>query len=276
MNEPLPTSGSRWTPAILSSVVVGLIVAGGLCALADKQFADVKAANAKLQDDRTKLAARVDALQSSLDTLSGQPKADTDAISNEFTDVNGKVSTLTDRVTALENKPAPTPPAPPPAPVAVNNSVSDSSALKLAVISGKPYANELAAWQKIYPKADTQAVATLAARAAGGIQTDAELNAALRYALDDASHIKKVDDTSLVGKINQHLGGLVSIKRSADAGPYAKLHADVMREDTDTLMAEVEKLSDEDRKPLESWLTAAHARRDALAALGKLDTAGGN
>jgi hypothetical protein len=37
----------------------------------------------------------------------------------------------------------------------------------------------------------------------------------------------------------------------------------------------VEALDDAARKPLEPWLTEAHARRDALEALAKLDAGNG-
>ena len=270
MNTSLPPSGTRWLPAIVCSVVVCAIAAGGSYMLRTELLTAITSDHARQADERNKLAARLDALQSSVETISGQPKPDTDAITTQFADVNTKLSTLSDRVTALEKKPEP---APAPTPVVTTAPVADSSALKLAATSGKPFASALAAWQKLHPKADAQITAPLAATAQSGIPSDAELNQRLRDALDDAVHSTKVDDVSFIGKMNTHLAGLVSIKKSADAGPYAKLRAEVMREDSDTLIPEVEKLSDQDRKPLENWLTVARARRDALAALSKLDAA---
>lgn len=269
MTEP-HAPHARWMPAILSSVIVGLAVAGGICALGDKTIADVKSAITKEADERSKLAARVDALQSGIETISGQPKADADAINNQLNDANSKLAALNDRLTTLEKKPEPAPVIIP-APAAVH--VDDSAALKLAATSGKPFASELAAWQKLHPKTDPQRIAPLTATAQSGIPSEAEMNSRLREALDDAEHSKKIDDVGIVGKINTHLSGLVSIKKSADAGPYAKLHTDVMRDDTDTLTGEVEKLSDEDRKPFIDWLAIAHARHDALAALATLTNA---
>ena len=239
MNTSLPPSGTRWLPAIVCSVVVCAIAAGGSYMLRTELLTAITSDHARQADERNKLAARLDALQSSVETISGQPKPDTDAITTQFADVNTKLSTLSDRVTALEKKPEP---APAPTPVVTTAPVADSSALKLAATSGKPFASELAAWQKLHPKADAQITAPLAATAQSGIPSDAELNQRLRDALDDAVHSTKV-------------------------------RAEVMREDSDTLIPEVEKLSDQDRKPLENWLTVARARRDALAALSKLDAA---
>ena len=270
MNTLLPPSGSRWLPAIVCSVVVCAIAAGGSYMLRTELLTAITSDSARQENERNKLATRIDALQSSVETISGEPKTDTDAISSQFADMNTKLSALSDRVTVIEKK---TEPAPAPAPVPAAAPVADSTALKLAVTSGKPFATELATWQKLHPNADAQITVPLAATAQSGIPSDAELNTRLRDALDDAVHSTKVDDVSFIGKMNTHLAGLVSIKKSADAGPYAKLRVNVMREDSNTLIPEVEKLSDQDRKPLENWLTVARARRDALIALSKLDAA---
>ena len=278
MDEIETTSSSKptsaWIPALLCSVVAGFAVAAYTYTMGDHLTATVKADAVTETTERNKLSARMDAAQSNLETISSQPKADTDAISTQFTEVNSKLSALADRVSALEKKPEPAPVAAAPVvPAAAPASTADSAALKLAALSGKSFSSELNTWQKRHPNTDPQLLAPLIAESQSGIPSEADMNSRLREALDDAVHMKKTDDASLIGKINTHLAGLVSIRKAADSGPYAKLRADVMRDDIATLTASVEKLSDEDRKPLEAWLTAAHARRDALAALTKLDQA---
>ena len=275
-SPPSTTSlASRWWPAIICSLVVALAVVAYAYQMHGELLAEIKATSNKQSDERSKLSARVDALQSSLATVSGQPKVDTEALSGQFTEMNSKLSTLGDRIATLEKKPEPAPAAPAPAPPAAPAAANDSAALKLVATSGKPFTVELAAWQKAHPKVDAQTTAPLAVTAQSGIPSEAEMNGRLRTALDEAAHNKKIDDVSLIGKINTHLSGLVSITKTADAGPYEKLRAEVMREDIATLTSDVERLKDADRKPLEDWLTIAHARRDALAALDHLDTTGG-
>ena len=273
IETPMPKQSSAWIPALLCSVVAGLAAAGYTYNANNTLLATVKANAVTDTTERNKISARLDAAQGSLEALSSQPKPDTDALNSQLKDANSKIEALNDRLVALEKKPAAAPASPTPPAVTESAPSADSAALRLAAMSGKPFSAELAAWQKHHANADPKILAPLMAQSQTGIPSEAVMNSRLREALDEAAHTKKTDDVSLIGKINTHLAGLVSIKKTADSGPYAKLRSDVMRDDIDTLTASVEKLSEDERKPLEPWLAAAHSRHDALVALANLDQA---
>lgn len=286
---------SPWGIAITCSVLVLVLAAGGMLAMRDRLLADVGGELATQTTAREKLASQISTLQSSVDGLANQPKADGEslaAVDTKITELSTRIDALSARVDELVKAPAPTPQTlatpvvaepvtPPPAAVAPAALAPDvmgatnATTLKLAVLSGKPFASELATWSKQHPEAAKQTYA-LASVAETGLMSESDLNRKLRAALDDVTSSKKVDDTSLAGKLNTHLAGLISIKKAGQVNVYDSLRKNVLRDDITTLTLAVEALDDASRKPLEPWLAEAHARRDALEALAKLDAGSGH
>jgi hypothetical protein len=292
MNEietPKPiTPPSPWLVALTCSVLVLVLAAGGMLAMRDRLLADASDVAATQTTAREKLAERLDGLQRSVDSISTQPQTDGEAlaaITTKIADLSTKLDALNARVDEMAKKPepiaqapalpaaAPAIAAPNPTPIEAANTPSLTS-LKLAILSGKPFAAELATWAKQHPEAAKQTFA-LASIAESGLMSEADLNRKLRATLDDAAASKKIDDTSLAGKINTHLAGLISIKKAGQVNVYDTLRKNVLRDDITTLILAVEALDTAARKPLEPWLTEARTRRDALDALAKLDAGSG-
>ncbi len=280
---------SPWGVAVTCSALVLILTAGGVFALRDRMLADVRDESATQTAAREKLATQLSTLQSSVDAIGSQPKADSEALTaldNKITDLTTKLDTLSARVDEMAKTPEPAPQAAPiaapiaPQPVPITPVVdaagtTNITTLKLAVLSGKPFAAELATWAKLHPEAAKQTFA-LASVAESGLMSESDLNRKLRAALDDVTSSKKIDDTSLAGKLNTHLAGLISIKKAGEVNVYDALRKNVLRDDITTLTLAVEALDDAARKPLEPWLAEAHARRDALDALAKLDVGSGH
>jgi len=289
--ETLPPTKnpSPWGVALTCCALVLVLVAGGIFTLRDRMLVDAQIEAATQTAAREKLAAQVSALQSTVDAISSQPKADAEvltALDAKITDVTAKLDAVSVRVDELAKTPEPATQAAAvapiaPAPVATPTpapldaiGATNVTTLKLAVLSGKPFAAELAAWAKQHPEAAKQTF-TLASVAESGLASESDLNRTLRAALDDVTTSKKIDETSLAGKLNTHLAGLVSIKKTGQVNVYDALAKNVLRDNVATLTRAVEALDDVARKPLEPWLSEAHARRDALEALAKLDAGSG-
>jgi hypothetical protein len=292
LQTPSPTKqGSHWIIAATCGALVLLVTVGGVIAMRDRLLAEARDEAASQTAAREKLAARIDSLQSNLDALAAAPKPDAEtlaALDTKITEMAAKIDALSVRVDELAKAPEPVAPVavvPPPAPAAVVAPAASPTAdvagapnittLKLAVLSGKPFAAELAAWAKQHPEAAKQTF-TLATIAESGLMSEADLNRKLRAALDDVTASKRVDDASMAGKLNAHLSGLITIKKSGDVDAYDALRNNVLRDDIASLTLAVEALDDEARKPLEPWLSEARARRDALDALAKLDAGSGH
>ncbi|MFZ4540440.1 MAG: hypothetical protein ACOYNL_01355 [Rickettsiales bacterium] len=282
VDAPAPRPSSPWKVAATCGALMLLVVAGGVLAVRDKLLVEIEAQDAAQSQEREKLAAKLGAMQGSIEAIANQARPNNESLSGldtKISEMNAKLDTLNARVETLETQPqsvaipAPVAFAPrPPEPVATTATVMPDSfaALKLAMLSGKPFAAELAIWAKQHPEAAKQTV-MLGGVAESGIASEADLNRKLRAALDDAAADRKVDDTSMAGKINTHLAGLVSIKKSGQVDTYSQLRRNVLREDVATLTRGVEALSDEARKPLEPWLSEAKARREALDALAAIE-----
>ncbi len=288
---PETKRNAQWVVAATCCALVLLVVSGGVFAMRDRLLVEARQEAREQTNEREKLSRRIDALQSSFDNLSSAAKPDGDALAaltDRLTETNTKLDALAARIETLEKKveekkPEPAAaavaaPAPTPAPVAAPQPVSGASellALKLSAMSGRSFASELAAWSKLHPEAKKE-TETLSTVAESGIPSEADLNQKLREAIDNAVQSKKVDDVSLAGKINTHLAGLVSIKKTNDSNAYATLRKDVLRDDIPTLMRSVEGMDATTRAPLEEWLKTARNRADALAALNALDSYGGH
>ncbi len=282
--EATPKQSGYGALIILCTVVVLIVIAGGGLALRNELFA-FAGQQAKLQADaREKLAARIDALEGA-STAAKPDDAAMAALNTKLTETATQLDALSTRIEALEKKAqaapapvaaaAPAPAAPtvvatPAAPAPSN----ELSALKLAALSGQNFSAELAAWNKRHPETAKQ-TAILSLFAESGIPSEAAMNQQLREAIDAAVQSKKIDDVSVIGKINTHLAGLVSIKKTSDASPYATLRSDALKDDLPTLIRSVEALDEPTRAPLASWLKTAQNRADALAALNNLDHQGG-
>lgn len=257
---------SKWIVAATCSSLVLLFAVGGAFAFRDKVFADVRAGDAKQTSEREKLASRMTALESKLDDVAASAKPDNAPIEA----LNAKIDELTKRLDgiekiATEKKPEPAPVmAAPPAPA-----VEAAPALPTLILSGKPFATELAVWQKAHPNAG-DSIAALAPYAERGLPTEAQLVDKLRDTLDAIPTHKEVDAGPIAEKINSHLEGLVKIRKTSDADPYVALRKHAMNESYPSLLREVEQLSEAQRAPFTAWLDAAHNRAAAVSAIANL------
>jgi hypothetical protein len=277
---------SPWGIALTCSALVVVLAAGGMLAMYDRMVADAQMQDATQTSAREKLTAQLGRLQSTVDALSSQPAPDGQALATldaKITDLSSTLDALSARVDALSQQQHPEPPqavapvapaAPPMAPAADAAGAPTITTLKLAVLSGKPFAAELAAWAQHHPEAEKQTFA-LASIAESGLASESDLNRKLRAALDNATSSKTIDDTSIAGKLNTHLAGLIRIKKTGEVHAYDALRKNVLRDDIATLTRAVAALDDTARAPLEPWLLEARTRRDALEALDKLDAGSG-
>lgn len=246
--------------------------------------------NAQLQSNATaqdaaleKLATRITGIETRVEELSRNASPDAAATNETLVDAQKSLEAVTARLDALEKtigdtRPALTvavaPPAAPaqaaPIPTATASTspavLTPWNALKLAALGGQPYASALDAWAST--RKPTQETDVLRSFAQSGIPTEGALLQQLDTALDHASkRSPTVDDVSLVGKINTHLAGLVSIKKSDTADVYAALRRARTRGDIGMVMREVDQLDASARAPLADWFAAAQSRQQLLALL---------
>lgn len=264
-----------WLIAATCSALVLVIAAGSLFALREQLRTQWQADATEQNTAREKLTRRMDAMQSTLDRLNAEPKTDAaslNAMGANIAETTTKLDGLATRLEAVEK--AVSEKKSDPAPVTVTSPTpdrtSDYAALKVAVLSGKPFASELAAWVKRYPAYES-ATAPLSDIALHGLTDEAELIRQLIEKIDRKPEATLIDDTSLFGKINTHLKGLVHIQKTAP-DPYAKLRNDALHGDISTIMRDVEGLNDTDRAPLHDWLTHAKQRSVVLDTLTSLAT----
>lgn len=268
MDEIKAEETSRWIGAAACSALVLLVSIGSLFAMRD-QLVEQSRADARAQDQaRVKIITRMDAMQSVVEALAAQQQPDITALDS----LRNALDALTMRVevlekTAAEKKPEPSPQSsssPPP----YTAPQSDIDALRLAALSGQPFTEELAAWEKNNPDM-VKNVTALRDVAATGITSEAELSRRLLDTLEKKPQAAPVDDSNMIGKINTHLKGLVSIKKTA-ADHYAELRIEAQRGNTASLMQRIEQLRESERAPLADWLERAKARRTALDTLTQL------
>ncbi len=280
MSEQTPSHephSARWIVAATCSVLVILVTIGSVFAMRDRLLAQAREDARAQITEREKLAARVDRLQSEVEAASTQAKPDVamlESIQTTLTETNSKLAVLTARIDALEKKSLEKPPEPPPAatPVAkVEKPLPNSqiSILKLAVLSGEPFTQELRDWLKLHPQTQKQ-LAPLMDVATTGMVSEATLSRKLLTILNEKPTPVLVDDMSITGKINTHLKGLVSIKKTTAPDAYETLRPLAQREDLSALERTIEQLSDAERTPFEAWLALAQQRRAAIDALSGL------
>lgn len=274
----------------LSLALIALVAACLLPFLMrDRLRAEMREATRSITSEQEKLTAKMDGLKASLESLNNKAAPDTESIA-ELKRVVAETSTMIEvlgaRVDeaekkASEKKPepvavAPTVSAPAPAAEVTATPVTSAlSGLKLAIVQGNAYAAELSAWEKAHP-ASAASLDALRIFAASGIPSEASLIRDLRAALPATSTPTTTEDVSLVGKINTHMAGLVSIKKkAAENDAYAAIRRELDRANLETLIRAVEQLDSTSRAPLAAWLKTATARTDALSALAALDAKGG-
>jgi hypothetical protein len=293
---PQAKQSSQWIVAATCAALVLLVTAGGMFAMRDRLLAEARIEAEAQTAAREKLTARVDALRTSLDALTNAPKADAEAqatVDAKLMAISATLESLASRQDTLDKKledmkpvPVPAPIASsstPPTPVPVAQVVNAPAAiapdatlteLRLVALSGKPFAAELEAWMKAHPERAAEAV-PLQSITEKGIVAESDLVKRLRDTLETISpSVSKVEDTSLIGKINTHMNGLVSIKKAGSADPYASLRKSALSESLDTLVREIERLSEDKRAPLDSWLSDAKGRIKAIAALDSISGKG--
>lgn len=256
----------------------------------DRLRAEIRETARTITSEQEKLATKIDELKASLDSLSNKAAPDTESIAElkrVVTETSTMIEVLGARIDeaekkASEKKPEPlgvTPAVPAPSALieaSPTPSTAVRDALKLAALRGDAYATELAVWEKAHP-ASAASLDALRVFAASGIPTEAALIRDLRAALPASQAPAAAEDVSLVGKINTHMAGLVSIKKkTAQNDAYAALRRELERADLPTLMHSVEQLDGTARAPLAAWLNSATARTEALRVLATLDAKGGH
>lgn len=256
----------------------------------DRLRAEIRETARAITSEQEKLATKIDELKASLDSLSNKATPDTESIA-ELKRTVAETSTMIEVLgarldeaekKASEKKPESlgvTPAVPAPSALIEASPTSSSAvrdALKLAVLRGDAYATELAVWENANPSR-TASLDALRVFAASGIPTEAALIRDLRAALPASQAPAAAEDVSLVGKINTHMAGLVSIKKkAADNDAYAALRRELERADLETLIRTVEQLDSTSRAPLTAWLKTATARAESLTTLNALDAKGGH
>ena len=279
MNET-PHGASKVT-AIACALAVLLVMLVALFMLRDRLRAEMHETTRAQSSAQEKLSAQLDTLKASVDALavSTPPAGESQtALEAKLVAMEVTMDALAARLEAMEKKPLEVKPESlpvviTPAPAQQAATVSQGTPtnlftrLALVALSGKPYAAELDAWEKT-AALDAKTLATLRAFAQSGIPSDAEIIRQLRTMLDTPTReASGVDDVSMVGKINTHLAGLVSIKKSGtdknDA--YMAVRAALEQADIARLIASVEQLDEPARAPLNAWLSTAKTRADALS-----------
>lgn len=263
-----------------------LLLVGAAFALGDQLMATTRAEALTQTKEREKLARRIEEMQSTVAELKAQTPPDAaamDSLRLALSQTQESIAALGERIVVIEKKIdekkldpsfaplnfAPPGVAPTPAPNAAAQALTAFTDLKLAAISGKPFARELAAWVKLHPTPDDN-LRVLSDVATHGIISEAELSRQLLALLDAiVPQVPVAEDTSTLGKINSHLKGLVHIKKTV-SDPYATLRKAALHEDVEIMTRDAEALSDNERAPLEPWLKLAHAHIAALDALSTL------
>ena len=281
MNET-PHASSKLT-AIAGTLAVLLIVLVALFILRDRMRAEIRESTREQTIAQEKLSTQLDTLKRSVDDLARAEKPSDESLASmdtKMADVNNTVAALSRRLEAMEIKtsegkseplPVATPPAAalPIAPNVVTAPTSTFTTLALVALSGKPYAAQLDAWEKAAAP-DAKKSAILRAFAQSGIPSESEILRQCRNALDNrATEPATVDDVSMVGKINTHLAGLVSIKKSDPLtnDAYGTVRTALERADIARVIEAIERLDEPSRVPLDAWLKTAKARAEVLGVL---------
>lgn len=273
-----------WFAALIVSACLLFLVLGGVYALRNQLLDALREDGQAQTAERQKLAQRIETLEQSLDALHNQPKAEDDALANKLSETTHTLEGLSTRLDSLEKKVSELPPpaAPAPASSSAAPTTSDThpsaetpegsvAALLRAANSGKPFTAE---WEAFFAAHATKATTLthLASAASHGIPSEAALRNALRETLQTALPAPRVEDTSFAGKLNSHLGGLISIKRSGEDRLIA-LHQAAESSPLESLAEKAAALDLKDsalRQSLADWQQDVENRREALKELTSL------
>jgi hypothetical protein len=298
MSDSTHHARKPWVIATAFMAILLIATLGTLLALRDQLAEKIRSETSALQEAQADLAKQVAAFEqrlSPIENASSVSPEEKASQQQQHDELSATIALLSSRMDTFEQRAlnhaatpeAPTPvvvtptasdaitpdaaaPAAPVAPTA-NVTATPHEALVLTVMSGQPFSTELAAWLREHPE-HAPHVTALSLIAPTGMDSEANLMRDLRTALDELA--TPAGDTTLqegtAGKINTHLSGLVSIRKSAPKDPYETLRRAALREDSAAVLAKVDALQSRDKKPLEAWLHKARMRQDALAALAAL------
>ena len=200
------------------------------------------------------LQKKVAALESEFASARGQLNNDINNVRGEVTSAQKKIATASagDRAARL---------------------ALSAAALRTAVISGAPYAAQLAQAKSL--GADAKTLAPLERFAQQGLSTRKELAGELSKLIPALREAAGAQETtgSFLERLQANASKLVRITPvGAPAGDdrsdvLARIAAEAARADIDSALADLGKLPDKVRDPAQEWIAKAKARQDALAAL---------
>jgi hypothetical protein len=147
-----------------------------------------------------------------------------------------------------------------------------ASALQTAVVSGAPYAAELAQAKSL--GADAQALTPLDPFASSGMPDASALSGQLLAIIPAMREIASPDETGggFLDRLQANAGRLVRIRPvespagDSPADLLARIEAEAAREDIAGALAGLARLPPSVRAPAHDWIVRARARQDALAA----------
>ena len=274
--KPTPAPQASNTGVILTVFLALAVVGAGGFALRHELLTKMTVELTQQQDVLTKLTQKVSALESQTASLAALPRPDTNAIETMHSDLTAAQATIaqmTERMTQLEKKPveAPKPLATEPE---VKVTRTTDNPLVAYIKSGSPYQSELAAWDKGHAALHDK-IPALRAAAPTGIATDEQLRGQFRTLLDQLSApMTPAADNGIVSRINTHLAGLVTIKKTSPVQPeLATLRTMGDMTTIQALAQHVEQLPATLKPTFTVWLATVRARDAALAELSVLDGA---
>lgn len=276
---PLPKQSPQWIIAATCSALVLVATAGGIFAMRDRLLADARDSAQSQKEAMDAVDRRMDRLQASISKLENEPKLDAaavDGLKSDLAEMKTGIEALQKheeaietRIKALEDSAA-TAQKEAEKKAAQNVATGDATELKMIALSGNPYLEQWAAWAAKHPH-ETAKYPHLKTFAATGIPLASDMRANLRSALKDVKLPAKIDDTSFIGKLNTHLHGLISIRKTGDSDEANALRAIAGQEDLEKTVAEIEASGAlEDSKALSDWHNDYLARKQALEELDGL------
>jgi hypothetical protein len=219
------------------------------------------------RSDVETLRTNIDTVGSGLDALRGN----IDALTGRIATLEGAVKSLTAEVAQRTSSSS--------ADDRVTRLTVAAEALRATVERGAPYQAELGAATAL--GADAKAIATLQPFAALGVPSGAQLGrelAALTQGLNRSTDAEP-SSASFLARLENHAQKLVRVTPvGAPAGSggddsasvVARIDAAAARGDLAAALAEIAKLPEASRAPLDAWVKKAQAREAAIAASGRI------
>ena len=256
---------------LLSAITAAVVVTVAAVVLVRQELLDTLANESQArQEAADKLARKITALEGRLGALEAAPAPapDTsaiDALRSELQTTKDTIAAQDAKLAALADKPAPLPPAAPIAPPAAD---ATTAPLVAAIGSGMAYQAELAAWDKAHP-ARTAQLKALRGFASGGVPSEASLRDQFREIVARLDVPQQAaEEPKLVQRLNTHLAGLVSIKKSGEKVPdNASLKSLDSTASLEVMAARVDALPSDAQAPFLLWRDAVRTRAAAMAEL---------